>query len=72
MIPSVVSILQTPTEYTLKHIQRIQTLTIAWMSDEAALSLWAAWTASNPALVAVGADSCRRLVFSSGRTVALY
>ena len=41
MIPSVVSILQTPTEYTLKHIQRIQTLTIAWMSDEAALSLWA-------------------------------
>jgi divalent metal cation (Fe/Co/Zn/Cd) transporter len=53
----VVSIGQIPTKDTLKHIQRIQTFTIAWMSAEAALSLWAAWTARSPALTAFGGDS---------------
>ena len=52
-----VSIGQIPTKDTLKHIQRIQTFTIAWMSAEAALSLWAAWTARSPALTAFGGDS---------------
>jgi divalent metal cation (Fe/Co/Zn/Cd) transporter len=53
----VVSIIQIPGQDTLKHIQRIQTITIIWMSAEAALSLWAAWTARSPALAAFGGDS---------------
>jgi divalent metal cation (Fe/Co/Zn/Cd) transporter len=62
IIPSVVSILQIPTKDTLKRIQRVQTLTIAWMSVEAALSLWAAWTAGSPALAAFGGDSTVELL----------
>jgi divalent metal cation (Fe/Co/Zn/Cd) transporter len=58
----VVSIVQIPTKDTLKHIQRIQTFTIAWMSAEAALSLWAAWTARSPALAAFGGDSTVELL----------
>ncbi len=57
-----VSIGQIPTKDTLKHIQRIQTFTIAWMSAEAALSLWAAWTARSPALTAFGGDSTVELL----------
>jgi divalent metal cation (Fe/Co/Zn/Cd) transporter len=53
---------QIPTKDTLKHIQRIQTFTIAWMSVEAALSLWAAWTARSPALAAFGGDSAVELL----------
>ena len=37
--------------------RRIQILTIIWMGAEAALSLWAAWLASSPALLAFGGDS---------------
>ncbi len=62
IIPSVESIIQIPTEATLKHIQRIQTLTIAWMSVEAVLSLWAAWTARSPALAGFGGDSAVELI----------
>ena len=62
IITSVVSIAQAPTQETLKHIQRIQTITIAWMSIEAALSLWAAWTARSPALAAFGGDSAVELM----------
>jgi hypothetical protein len=36
--------------------------TIAWMSVEAALSLWAAWTARSPALAAFGGDSTIELL----------
>jgi len=36
---------------------RIQIITIIWMGAEAALSLWAAWLASSPALLAFGGDS---------------
>ena len=62
IIPSVVSIIQIPTEATLKHIHRIQTFTIAWMSVEAVLSLWAAWTARSPALAAFAGDSAVELM----------
>src|ERR1035441_3278473 len=62
IITSMVSIAQVPTQETLKHIHRIQTITIAWMSVEAALSLWAAWTARSPALVAFGGDSTAELL----------
>jgi len=58
----VVSIVQIPTKDTRKHIQRIQTFTIAWMSVEAALSLWAAWTARSPDLAAFGGDSAVELM----------
>jgi divalent metal cation (Fe/Co/Zn/Cd) transporter len=60
--PSVASAVQIPTKGALKRIQRIQTLTIAWMSVEAALSLWAAWMARSPALAAFGGDSAIELL----------
>ena len=56
------SVVQIPTKGALKRIQRIQTLTIAWMSVEAALSLWAAWMARSPALAAFGGDSAIELL----------
>jgi len=62
IIPPVGSIVQIPTKGALKRIQRIQTLTIAWMSVEAALSLWAAWRARSPALAAFGGDSTIELL----------
>src|ERR1700730_3450505 len=62
IINSVVSIVQVPTQETLKRIHRIQTIAIAWMSVEAALSLWAAWTARSPALAAFGGDSAVELL----------
>ena len=46
-----------PTQGTLRHIRRIQGITIAWMSVEAVLSLWAAWKTRSPALAAFGGDS---------------
>jgi hypothetical protein len=71
IIKSVVSIVQVPTQETLKHIHRIQTITIAWMSVEAALSLWAAWATRSPALTALGGDSTVELLSVTGRAVAL-
>lgn len=62
IIPSVGSVVQIPTKGALKRIQGIQTLTIAWMSVEAALSLWAAWMARSPALAAFGGDSAIELL----------
>ena len=62
IIPSMGSVVQIPTKGALKHIQRIQTLTIAWMSVEAALSLWAAWMSHSPALAAFGGDSAIELL----------
>src|SRR4051794_15090965 len=41
----------------LEQIERIQRLTVAWMLIEAALSLFAAWRAHSPALIAFGGDS---------------
>jgi divalent metal cation (Fe/Co/Zn/Cd) transporter len=52
-------------EDTLRRIQRIQALTIGWMSVEAGVSLWAAWRATSPALLAFGGDSAIEL-FSAG------
>jgi divalent metal cation (Fe/Co/Zn/Cd) transporter len=62
IIRFVVSVAQVPTNETLKRIHRIQTITIAWMCAEAALSLWAAWTAHSPALTAFGGDSAVELL----------
>src|SRR5229473_2570699 len=51
------SVPQIPKQDTLRRIQRIQTLTIVWMTVEAAISLAAAWMARSPALLAFGGDS---------------
>jgi divalent metal cation (Fe/Co/Zn/Cd) transporter len=45
----------------LRRIRRVQTVTIAWMSIEAAVSLFAAWQARSPALLAFGGDSAIEL-----------
>lgn len=45
----------------MRRIRQIQAITIAWMSVEAILSLWAAWVAHSPALAAFGGDSAVEL-----------
>jgi divalent metal cation (Fe/Co/Zn/Cd) transporter len=60
--PSMASILRIPTVATLRRIQRIQAITIVWMSVEAAVSLSAAWIARSPALLAFGGDSAIELL----------
>lgn len=54
--------IQIPTEGTPRLVRQVQTITIAWMSLEATLSLWAAWTAHSPALAAFGGDSAVELL----------
>ena len=51
------SVLQIATPDAVRRIQRVQTVTIAWMSVEAVVSLFAAWRARSPALLAFGGDS---------------
>ena len=51
------SVLQITTPDAVRRIQRVQTVTIAWMSVEAVVSLFAAWRARSPALLAFGGDS---------------
>ena len=55
------SVLQTPSPDAFRQIQRVQTVTIAWMSVEALVSLFSAWRASSPALLAFGGDSAIEL-----------
>jgi hypothetical protein len=45
-----------------RRVIRIQTLTLIWMSAEAAVSLAAAWTAHSPALLSFGGDSAVELL----------
>ena len=56
------SVLQVPTQDTTQLIQRIQTVTILWMTVEASVSLSAAWMARSPALLAFGGDSAIELL----------
>src|SRR5258708_32845358 len=46
----------------VRRIQRIQAITIGWMSIEAGVSLWAAWRARSAALLAFGGDSAVELL----------
>ncbi len=46
----------------IRRIQWIQAITIAWMSVEAGVSLWAAARARSPALLAFGGDSAIELL----------
>jgi divalent metal cation (Fe/Co/Zn/Cd) transporter len=55
------SVLQTASPDAIRRIQRVQTVTIAWMSVEAVVSLFAAWRARSPALLAFGGDSATEL-----------
>jgi divalent metal cation (Fe/Co/Zn/Cd) transporter len=52
---------QIPTQDTIRRVQRIQTITIVWMTVEAAVALSAAWMARSPALLAFGGDSAIEL-----------
>jgi divalent metal cation (Fe/Co/Zn/Cd) transporter len=56
------SVLSVPALATLHRVRQIQTITIAWMSVEAVVSLSAAWIAHSPALLAFGGDSAIELV----------
>jgi divalent metal cation (Fe/Co/Zn/Cd) transporter len=53
--------IQIATPDAIRRIQRVQTVTIAWMSVEAVVSLFAAWRARSPALLAFGGDSAIEL-----------
>ncbi|MGA7926988.1 MAG: cation transporter [Candidatus Sulfotelmatobacter sp.] len=55
------SVLQTASPDAIRRIKRVQTVTIAWMIVEAAVSLFAAWRARSPALLAFGGDSAIEL-----------
>lgn len=53
---------QISTTDVIRRIQRMQAVTIAWMSVEALVSLFAAWRARSPALLAFGGDSAIELL----------
>jgi len=55
------SALQITSPDNIRRIQQVQTVTIAWMSAEAVVSLFAAWRAHSPALIAFGGDSAVEL-----------
>jgi divalent metal cation (Fe/Co/Zn/Cd) transporter len=57
-----VATVQISSPAVVSRIQRLQAFTIAWMSFEAAFSLWAAWRARSPALLAFGGDSAIELL----------
>jgi divalent metal cation (Fe/Co/Zn/Cd) transporter len=55
-------VLKIPMQDTIRRIQWIQTVTIVWMTVEAAISLVAARMARSPALIAFGGDSAIELL----------
>jgi divalent metal cation (Fe/Co/Zn/Cd) transporter len=55
------SVLQIASADSIRRIQRVQAITITWMSVEAVVSLFAAWRARSPALLAFGGDSAIEL-----------
>jgi divalent metal cation (Fe/Co/Zn/Cd) transporter len=55
------SVLQVAPPDAIRRIRRVQTVTIALMSVEAAVSLFAAWRARSPALLAFGGDGAIEL-----------
>ena len=55
------SVLQIAPPDAIRRIQRVQAVTIAWMIVEALVSLFAAWRARSPALLAFGGDSAIEL-----------
>jgi divalent metal cation (Fe/Co/Zn/Cd) transporter len=59
------SVLQITAPDAIRRIRWVQAITIAWMSVEAAVSLFAAWRARSPALLAFGGDSAIELLSAS-------
>jgi len=55
------SVLSIAAPEAIHRIRRVQVLTIIWMTVEAVVSLFAAWTARSPALLAFGGDSAIEL-----------
>src|ERR1700680_3428687 len=55
------SMLQTAAPDAVRRIRRVQAVTIAWMSVESVVSLFAAWRARSAALLAFGGDSAIEL-----------
>src|SRR5580704_3077450 len=51
------SVVQIAPPDAIRRIQRVQTVTIGWMSVEAAVSLFGAWRGRSPVLLAFGGDS---------------
>jgi divalent metal cation (Fe/Co/Zn/Cd) transporter len=64
-----IAISPTIEQNTLRRIQQIQAITIVWMTIEAGLSLFTAWQARSPALLAFGGDSAVELLSA---TVVLF
>lgn len=56
------STLQIAASDAVQRIRRVQAITIAWMGVEAAVSLFSAWRARSPALLAFGGDSAVELL----------
>jgi len=56
------SVLEIARPDAIRRIQRVQTVTIAWMSVEALVSLFAAWKARSVSLLAFGRDSAVELL----------
>jgi len=56
------SVLQIAPSDAIRRIQRVQTVTIAWMSVEALVSLFAAWKARSVSLLAFCRDSAVELL----------
>src|ERR1022692_2723412 len=67
IVTQMASALQINSLDAIRRIQRVQTVTIAWMSVEAMVSLFAAWRARSPALLAFDGDSAIEL-FSAVRS----
>lgn len=57
-----VSTFQIAGQSTVRRIERIQAITIVWMSVETGISLSSAWMARSPALLAFGGDSAVELL----------
>jgi divalent metal cation (Fe/Co/Zn/Cd) transporter len=55
------SVLQIAAPDLVRRIQKVQAITIVWMSVEAVVSLFCAWRARSPALLAFGGDSAVEL-----------
>lgn len=51
------SVLHIASPDAIRRVRRLQVITLAWMSVEAVVSLFSAWKARSPALLAFGGDS---------------
>jgi divalent metal cation (Fe/Co/Zn/Cd) transporter len=61
ILSQMASVLQVASPDAIRRIQRVETVTVAWMIVEATVSLVAAWRAHSPALLAFGGDSAIEL-----------